>query len=49
MVCNKGELEIESCIENDKRKILNTDPSNHSHYADFWRKVEWKQDKVVVN
>ena len=38
-VC-KGDLDIAGCIENDKSKILNTDRSNQSYYADFWRKVE---------
>ena len=37
-VC-KGYLDIASCIENDKSKIIDTDSSNQSYYADFWRKV----------
>ena len=38
-VC-KGNLDIESCIQDDKRKILlETDPSNQSFYVDSYRKV----------
>ena len=37
-VC-RGTLDIEGCIENDKSKILETDPSSQSVYVDFYRKV----------
>ena len=47
-VC-KGHLDIESCIDDDKKKIiLETDPSNYSFYVDSYRIVychEYKKER----
>ena len=37
-VCHR-DPDLESCIEKDQRKILKTDPSNHSFYVDYFRRV----------
>ena len=47
-VC-KGDLDIEGCVKDDKSKILTTDPSDHSFYVDWYRKVCYCHQYKGVN